>query len=79
MWSLDLTPLHAPHSPDISIGAKNVPDIVSVGTLLEAAGVTSLDETGLPITDSHRYGGITLVVYLTYNNFDDIRRMAGKM
>lgn len=56
----------------ISVGVRNVPDIVSVGTLLEAAGVKSLDTTGLPITDSYRYGGLTLVVQITYDNFFDL-------
>lgn len=60
----------------ISVGARGVPDIVSVGTLLEAAGVESLDETGFPLTDSHRYGGITLVVQINYDNYysDNWRR-----
>lgn len=53
----------------ISVGVRNVPDIIAVGTLLEAAGVSSLDETGLPATDTHRYGGITLIVQMLYSNY----------
>jgi hypothetical protein len=52
----------------VSIGVKNVPDIVPIGSLLEAAGINSLDETNF-LTDSYRYGGVTLVVQLNYNNY----------
>jgi hypothetical protein len=47
----------------VSVGVRNVPDIIPVGALLEAAGVKSLDETSL-LTDTYRYGGLTLVVQL---------------
>ena len=50
------------------MGVRNVPDIVPIGSLLEAAGISSLDETNF-LTDSYRYGGVTLVVQLNYNNF----------
>ena len=53
----------------IRVGARNVPDIIAVGTLLEAAGVSSLDETGLPMSDSYRYGGLTLIVQMSYDNY----------
>ena len=61
----------ASSSQYISLGTQNVPDIVSVGTLLEAAGVPSLDVTGSPATDTLRYGGLTLVVSINYDNFFD--------
>jgi len=47
----------------VSVGVRNVPDIIPIGALLEAAGVKSLDETSL-LTDTYRYGGLTLVVQL---------------
>ena len=53
----------------ISVGRAGVPDIVSLGTLLEAAGVPSLDVNGLPSTETLRYGGLTLVVQLNYDNY----------
>jgi hypothetical protein len=53
----------------ISVGLPGVPDIISLGTLLEAAGISSLDVTGIPATDSLRYGGLTLVVEINYDNF----------
>jgi len=51
------------------VGQPGVPDIFSLGTLLEAAGVASLDVNGLPSTETLRYGGLTLVVQLTYDNY----------
>jgi hypothetical protein len=52
----------------ISVGLNGVPDIISIGTLLEAAGVASLDTNGVPSSETLRYGGLTLVVQLTYDN-----------
>ena len=66
-------PLNALPNPNatnyISVGARGVPDIIALGTLLQAAGVPSLDLNGVPSTETMRYGGLTLVVQLTYDNF----------
>ena len=54
----------------ISVGVRGVPDIVAVGSLLEAAGIRSLDEpsAGAP-GDTHRYAGLTLLVTVAYDNY----------
>lgn len=65
-------PLNTQPNPNatnyISIGLTNVPDILAVGTLLQAAGVT-LDDASYPAIESMRYGGVTLLVSVVYDNF----------
>lgn len=58
------------------IGMQGGPDILQIGTVLQAAGVNldSVAETknsyGLPV--SKRYDGIVVLLFLEYSNLNDV-------
>jgi len=56
----------------ISMGKPQFKDIVSVRSLLRAAGIESLDQVGggnSPQSETHRYAGLALVVSVSYSNY----------
>jgi hypothetical protein len=57
----------------IAFGTDGLPDIVALGTLLEAAGVLSLDTVSGTAakfnSETFRYNGIMLIVTINYNNY----------
>lgn len=58
----------------ISVGNPGVKDIVAVQTILEAAGIDSLDQawgtkTNGVYTETARYAGAIIVLSITYNNY----------
>lgn len=57
----------------IRVGVPNTYDIVPVATLLEAAGIDSLDSAGGDLgkiqTETHRYAGIVLLLEVNYDNY----------
>eukprot|EP01138_Halocafeteria_seosinensis_P016338 gb/GECG01016669.1/.p1 GENE.gb/GECG01016669.1/~~gb/GECG01016669.1/.p1 ORF type:complete len:519 (+),score=48.62 gb/GECG01016669.1/:1-1557(+) len=60
--------------PDfIKVGVPNTYDIFPLATLLEAAGVSSLDSAGGDLgkiqTETHRYAGIVLLLEVNYDNY----------
>ena len=58
--------------PDfIAVGNAGKPDIVSFATILEAAGVTTLDvpSTELGSKNSVREGGLVILLEITYSNY----------
>jgi hypothetical protein len=60
----------ASRSAYISVGRTGVPDIIALGSLLEAANVSSLDAASASSPgDTLRYAGLTIVVQVTYDNY----------
>ena len=57
--------------PFIAVGVSGKPDIVSVATLLEAAGVETLDAPSRApdSSSSRREGGLVLIIEIVYSNF----------
>lgn len=56
---------------NISVGDAGKPDIVSIATILEAAGVNTLDNVSLApgSGNSVREGGVVILLEVTYSNF----------
>ena len=58
---------------NIRFGEKDVYDIVSVATLLSAAGIDSLDSAGGDVgsiqRQTHRYAGLVLLLDIHYDNY----------
>jgi hypothetical protein len=64
---LATTAVNATHY--ITFGAPGLADIVSVATLLDAAGVASLDDVNPASGQTYRYEGLTLIVRFSYTNY----------
>lgn len=67
--------MEVPHTDHQRVGEPGVADIISVATMLKAAGVDDLDAESdyiSPKNDSHResfrYAGAVFVVYMVYSN-----------
>lgn len=59
--------------PFVNLGASGQRDIIPIATLLEAAGVNSLDEvagtTEDLATETKRFAGVILLVRIDYDNY----------
>jgi hypothetical protein len=63
------TPMTLEGPPNNVIGQKNLPDIVQIQTLLQAAGIESLDQNSTyNSTSTMRYDGIVLMIFIEYSN-----------